>query len=190
ELAKAMNFQDPELLENDEQLMASVLEFLPEKARSEFVKEGYIILEMNPAITGFPTKTGKIEIASTNAWRTGAPKVPLPIYERNEDFWLLTPLNRNTIHTQFTHAEPESINTVYLNPEDADKLEVSNGDCVVLESPNGKLERMVEIWEAIPAGTVLFYFDKSVNLLTTDEKADLGGGSAYNSTVVKIKKKV
>ncbi|MEM4292869.1 MAG: molybdopterin-dependent oxidoreductase [Thermoplasmata archaeon] len=189
ELAKAMDFQQPELFEDDQRLIASVLEFLPENARTEFEREGYIILELNPAITGFPTKTGKIEIASGSAWRLGAPKVPLPLYEKCDGFWLLTPLNRNTIHTQFAGEENAQVNTVYLNPEDADRLEVSNGDVVVIESITGKLERMVEIWDAVPSGTVLVYFDGFVNFLTTDEKADLGGGSTYNSTVVKIKKK-
>lgn len=188
ELAKAMNFKDPELFESDDQLIRSVLEFLPENGRNDLEKYGYVILEMNPAITGFPTKTGKIEIASSGAWRYGAPKIPLPIYERCEGFWLLTSLNRNTIHTQFTSQESEE-GVVYINPEDAERLEVSNGDLLIIESITGKLERRVEIWDAVSPGTVLIYFDESVNFLTLDEKADLGGGSTYNSTVVKIKKK-
>ncbi|MCX8173691.1 MAG: molybdopterin-dependent oxidoreductase [Thermoplasmata archaeon] len=189
EMAKTMEFNEPELFETEEQLIASVLEFLPESAKNEFQKEGYIILEVNPAVTGFPTKSGKIEIASTSAWRSGAPKVPLPLYEKCDGLWLLTPLNRNTIHTQFVRPETEPISSVYLNPEDAERLEVSNGDFVIIESISGKLEKMVEIWDAVPAGTVLLYFDEEANILTTDEKADLGGGGAYNSTVVKMRKK-
>ncbi|MGC8912335.1 MAG: molybdopterin-dependent oxidoreductase [Thermoplasmata archaeon] len=188
-LAKAMNFIEKELYEEDSKLIEEVIEFVPQDARAFLKNEGYLVLENNPAITGFGTKTGKIEIASTTAWKIGAPKVPLPIYEKTDDFWLLTPLSRDTIHTQFSNISLQPQEIVYLSPGDAERIDVCNGDIVVVESINGKLELAVEIWEAVQPGTAIIFFSKYANVLTTDEKADLGAGSTYNSTQVKIKKK-
>jgi len=186
-LAKALGFTEKDLYDDDATLLGEIYSYLPDEAKNSIDSEGYVILEMNPAIVGFPTRSGKIEISSSIAWKYGAPKVPLPLYEKTDELWLITSLRRDTIHTQFTNGADER-NFAYLHPDDAEQIGVSNGDMILLESVNGKLELPLEIWDAVPRGCVLTYFSKDVNVLTTDEMADLAGGAAYNSTQVRVRK--
>ncbi len=91
----------------------------------------------------------------------------------------------HTLHRE----NPEAL--LQLNPVDADRFQVGNGETVHLASRRGTIEVKAEISEAVSAGTVYttFHFPEApINLLTIGAKDEKAGCPEYKVCAVRIDK--
>jgi len=144
---------------------------------------------------GFNTRTGKVEIYSEVLKKYGYSPIPTfqeekknqpSFYEERANFPLIGISGRrsnNYVHTQFRNIpfllerEPEPF--VDIHPEDAKNRDISDGDKVRIESPNGQIMMKARISNIVHYGSVRiawgwgeFNLDYNLNNLTDDEKKD------------------
>lgn len=88
-------------------------------------------------------------------------------------------------------------NLVYVNPADAEKLGVEEDQTVVLFNDRGEARRVVRVVDGLlPDGVLMSYKStwmgetgyENINVLTTDERADIGRGVAFQSCLVNVRK--
>jgi len=166
-------------------------------------------LENNP----FPTLSGKIEIYCEHIAEKNDPLMPpIPKYLSHEDHYdspkaekyplqLLTPHNKRRTHSTLEKVpwlEELEPHTVWINPIDASKRNINNGDLVDVFNERGKSRLPANITERIIPGAVCIYQGSWYN--PNKEGVDLGGcanvltqdgyspGGAFplNSTLVEI----
>jgi len=162
---------------------------------------------------GFNTPTGKVELYSAKLKEYGYS--PLPdfqevwknqpsFYQEKTHFPLIGisgKRSNNYVHSQFRNIpfllkrEPEPF--VDIHPKDAKKRNISDGDKVTIESPNGKIIMKARISNIVHSGSVRiawgwgeFNSDYNLNKLTDDEQKDSITSTTSNRTfmcnVVKV----
>jgi len=154
---------------------------------------------------GFNTPTGKVELYSAKLKKYGYS--PLPdfqeawknqpsFYQEKIHFPLIGisgKRSNNYVHSQFRNIpfllkrEPEPF--VDIHPKDAKKRNISDGDKVKIESPNGKIIMKARISNIIHSGSVRiawgwgeFNLDYNLNKLTDDEQKDSITSTTSNRT--------
>jgi anaerobic selenocysteine-containing dehydrogenase len=153
----------------------------------------------------FPTSSGKIELYSDYAkerWLVNelpdyVPiKVDLP--NDSDSFYLLTPNTKNRIHSQFGNLEvikqfdPEP--TIEMNAMDAQNLNISEHDKVEIYNEMGNIQLNVKINLSLKRKCVVVFNGLWIseggtpNFLTRPMETDMGHGTAFHDTIVKIKK--
>ena len=110
----------------------------------------------------FPTPSGKIEIASEAAEADGHPRLPQPIADPRPQgglFRLLSPASVWLMNSSYNEdpkvAEKLGAETVTLNPADAARLGLQDGDTVIAANETGRLELRLGIADIVPAGVAL-----------------------------------
>ena len=215
-LAKELGFPkdkiDNELLPPDdekiEEYLLNQLKKFPQLDINE-LKEKPLIAPGNQDIAYedfvFPTSSGKIELFSDYAnekWGVN----PLPEYfpikveipDDKDSFYLLTPNTKNRIHSQFGNLDvikqfdPEP--TIEMNPMDAQNLNISEQENVEIYNERGKIQMKVK-WNLSLKRKCVVVFNGiwiseggTTNFLTKPLETDMGHGTAFHDTVVKIKK--
>ena len=206
-LARAMGYEDDELYETDEKVLAGVLE------RSglgvgfaELAAVGTTAVAAEPRVQfdglRFKTPSGKIELASERAERDGLPRHPLPLADaRPSDgrLRLLTPASPWLMNDSFANdakiARRLGAASIGLHPEDAADRGLAHGDRVVAANDVGRLELVVEITDAVPRGVV--YSPKgrwpkrepggaNVNALNPGEASDMGASTSVHCVEVTL----
>ncbi|MBC8413087.1 formate dehydrogenase subunit alpha [bacterium] len=84
---------------------------------------------------------------------------------------------------------PEEL--VEINPADAKKLNISNGDMVNISSVRGKIKARAKVTNRSQAGNVFMTFhfeDALTNILTSEHKDPITGTPEYKACAVKIEK--
>jgi len=140
---------------------------------------------------GFPTEDGKARFVPVE--HTGADEMP------DDDYPLILVTGRLLEHwhtgqmTRRSQAldaiEPEAF--VSIHPDDAKRLEVSQGEWVTVESRRGAITLEVRIGRATQAGSVFipFHFrEAGANTLTTDELDPDGKIPEYKFCAVRVAK--
>jgi len=82
---------------------------------------------------------------------------------------------------------PESL--AEINPKDAEKLKIKNGDFVTVTSRRGRLKVKATVVETPPEGTIFMNFhfsEAAVNLLTNPALDPVGKIPEYKVCAVKI----
>ncbi|WP_297069811.1 molybdopterin dinucleotide binding domain-containing protein, partial [Thermococcus sp.] len=85
---------------------------------------------------------------------------------------------------------------LYINPADAEKRGINDGDRVEVFNDSGKIRTTARLSDNVPAGVVLLYkafwvklLGWNVNFLTANITVQgYGNGSAYHSTWVEVRK--
>jgi anaerobic selenocysteine-containing dehydrogenase len=158
----------------------------------------------------FPTPSGKIELfsAQARAWwgvaelpefvppketldNNGAPQGPYPLQ-------LLTPNTKNRIHSQFNNLANirQFSKTPYaqINPADAGRRRISDGDRVRVFNDRGSLVVDARIEPAIRSGCVCVHNGwwlsegGGVNLCSKGRETDMGYGAAFHDNRVQMEK--
>jgi len=154
---------------------------------------------------GFNTRTGKVEIYSEVLKKYGYSPIPNfqeekknqpSFYEERANFPLIGISGRrsnNYVHTQFRNIpfllerEPEPF--VDIHPEDAKNRDISDGDKVRIESPNGQIMMKARISNIVHYGSVRIAWgwgeynsDYNLNKLTDDEQKDSITSTTSNRT--------
>jgi anaerobic selenocysteine-containing dehydrogenase len=204
-LAKAMDYTQAELFEDDEALLNNMMsqmnpgfDFDGLKQRGHF----YITAEPMPMHAGrfFETPSGKIEIASDKAQAMGLPRIPQAAVDprpRDGRLRLLSPASKWRLNDSYAN-DPHIIEqsgpaTVHVSPNDAQTAKVKDGDKVRLRNETGAIELIARIDPSILDGTALSYKGRwpsvesngcNLNFVHTARKADMGDSTSVHATEV------
>jgi len=144
---------------------------------------------------GFDTRSGKVEIYSEIFKEHGYSPIPdfkedeenhLSFYDKRDNFPLIGISGARTInfvHSQFRNIpyllKRESEPLIDIHPKDAKTRDISDGDTVVIETPNGRIKMKAKISDIVHPGLVRipwgwgeFNPDYNINSLTDDGKRD------------------
>ena len=172
----------------------------------EFKTVGHFALDQQPlnfwAELKFDTPSGRIEIASDGAEEMGLPRVPQPWADDEpvtDQLRLITPASKWRLNDSYAN-DPHIIErageaSVRLNPGDAARLGLSDGDNVVVSNDEGQVSLIARVDDAVLAGTAVSYkgrwpsretTDQNVNFLHQGQMADMGESTSVHSTVVSV----
>lgn len=128
-------------------------------------------------------------------------ELPLPRPERGravtgEGLRLITPATSRTVNSMFAEYDPPEV-VVTINPADAQRRSLVDGDPVVVSNGTGSMRLRVRISDAVRSGVceipkglwMQSTTDGAVsNCLVDDSVNDLGGGACFNEAVVMVHK--
>lgn len=212
-LAKKLGIEEGnitrELLANDEQVEQALLNELKAFPELDFneLKEKPVIAPGHEEVAYqnlvFSTPSGKIELYSEQANKKwGVDFLPAYVPTKIEDksavnaFHLLTPNTKNRIHSQFGNLEIiKQLDKpgVEINPEDAEALSIRENDTVEVYNAQGRIQLKARFNYSLKKKCVsiyngLWFNEGTPNFLTRPLETDMGYGTAFHDTIVKIKK--
>jgi anaerobic selenocysteine-containing dehydrogenase len=159
---------------------------------------------------GFRTPSGKVEIYSERLEKMGITPMPVPYEEPYEspvtkpelfkEYPLMALAGTRTeeyVHTvghniprlRSRHPDP----LLQINPKDAEKYGVNDGEWVIIESPKGEIKMKANVSEDMMEGLVSMPFgwggESNVNLLTSvDEPGPVVGSTNLKGFACRVKK--
>jgi anaerobic selenocysteine-containing dehydrogenase len=208
-LAAAMGYEEPELHESDQQVVAELLRRAEVGIDfAELAARGTVWIGDEPRIQfadlRFPTPSGRVEIASSHAEADGQPRVPVPFADARPQegrLRLLSPASPWMLNDSFANDPKISWRigaaTVAMHPEDAAQRGLADGDRVLLESAAGSLSLAVTLSEDLPRGVV--YSPKgrwpkrtpeqaNVNVLNPGTPSDMGASTTVHGIEVTVRR--
>jgi anaerobic selenocysteine-containing dehydrogenase len=201
-LAKAMEFEDPYFRQTADELIEKLLDKSSpwlDKTDLPALRTGAPVELPLPAgyKTTYKTPSSKIEILNQ------ADPEPLPRYlEPHGDkasYWLMTAPTPVMLNSSFNERGDLLDNermTLKMNPGDAAKERVSDGQRVIAFNDRGEAEFYLSVTPGVPAGVVvaegIWWLQKapglrSVNVLTSQRLTDRGAGSTFYDTKVNVR---
>jgi anaerobic selenocysteine-containing dehydrogenase len=162
-----------------------------------------------PFANGAPTSSGKVELYSEALAEAGQPGLPtyVPLSEGPDNVALaaryplqcIVPPNRFFLNSSFSQSERlrrrQGTAAVFMTAGDAARRGIGDGDRVRVFNDRGAAYFRASITDATRDGVVVAeglwwhrFQDggRSVNVLTSDRTADLGGGPAFHSNLVDV----
>lgn len=206
-LARAMGFDEPELYEPDEEILARLLQQTGTGLDFDaLASSGTVWPFSQPRVQfkglEFPTESGRIEIASDAAERDGQPRVPLPLVDPPPPpgkLRLLSPATAWTLNDSYGNdpiiRERLGAMSVTLNPVDADARHLRRGELARVVSETGQLVLPVEVSDDVPPAVALVPKGRwpklepsraNVNLLNPGHKSDMGESSSVHGIEVTV----
>ena len=217
-LAKRCGFTDDCFNDTPEQIIRDTLsndsQVLGPVTYERLKNEKWIKLHLQVAFADkdFPTPSGKIEFYSERLKDMGMHPVAeyvelaesrnvTPDLFARYPLNLLTPASKNLSNSQMHNIEQvkDLIGDpiVYIHPVDATARGINDGDLVELFNDRARTRLVAKVCDkaVIPGAPAAFKCKwpkftggTSVNSLTSDRLADMGGGSAYNTNLVQIRR--
>ncbi len=222
-LSKAMGFTEPELFTSDSDLIDTALTegSLHGIDRQALERDGFVRLDVsedhNPYVEGgFATPSGRAELVSERLGEMGQPRLPTfiapeesfigaDLSSRDAADYPLT-LTTPKHHVRFLnssysalpkHGPPEGGPFIELDPVDAHKRGLNEGDNARVFNDRSSLTVPVRISERLRPGLVAVPFGwwaegyeasngSTANALTSDTLTDWGGGVSYGDTLVEV----
>jgi anaerobic selenocysteine-containing dehydrogenase len=207
-LAHAMGFNDPKLFEADREVIDHVLENSDvDVGFDELKKIGTKRVYAKPRVQfeslTFPTPSGKIEVASERAEADGCWRAPKPHADAVAEIGrirILSPASPWTLNTSYGNDEKirqrMGRQAVRLNPNDATRLNIADGQTVILRNAVGELKVQAQVSEetqpgvaVVLKGTWPMFADGSggnINLLNPGDRTDMGESSCVHSIEAQI----
>ena len=206
-LARAMGFVEPELYETDSDVIGRILRDTGTGLDFQaLARRGTVPITDEPVVQfeglTFPTKSGRVEIASERAEADGLPRTPLPLADTRPDkgrLRLVTPASSWLLNDSFANDAKISrrlgVATVALHPADAKDRDLAAGSDVLLANSTGSLRLRLELSDAVPRGVALSHKGRwpgseptgaNVNVLNPGEKADMGESTAVHGVEVTV----
>jgi anaerobic selenocysteine-containing dehydrogenase len=216
ELAKRLGFGEYFPWDHVEDALAHFLEpsgitiqGLKDDSRGMFWGNQDVVKRYKFRQEGFPTPSGKVEIYSERLAQMGYD--PLPTYHEPAESPVSQPevsKEYPLIYTtgarikEFTHSQHRNIPRLRkmhpdplmdINPDDAGKLGIREGDMVLAESPRGKARFKAHVTPDILPRVVHMEAgwggDANINFLTQDENLDpISGYPAFRSGLCRVRK--
>jgi len=205
-LSKAMGFEEKDLYETDESLIATMMTQIGlDFDFEEFKRKGHIAVGDEAIIfyedLKFPTLSGKIEIASKQAEEQGLPRAPQPWADEpstSGKLRLLTPASNWRMNDSYANdadiIKRSGPPSVTLHPDDAQRFNIMENDKVRLHNDSGEVELLAHIDDITTKGVALSYKGRwpkidghnHMNVLHKAEKSDMGESTSVHSTEVYI----
>jgi anaerobic selenocysteine-containing dehydrogenase len=208
-LAKAMGFEDEEFAHTEEDMIRQALDnpcnpYIAHITYETLVEKQYV--KANRAAVfpeKLPTPSGKIELYSEAMERDGYAPLPtyVPLPKESELPFLFVPgPNHNFLNSTFSnnekHTQMEKEPRLHMNKKDAAQAGIEDGDHVRIWNERGECELTVSVGENVLPGVLVsqgLWADLpgtkyTVNSLTPDRIADMGGGAVFFSGRVNIEK--
>lgn len=151
-----------------------------------------------------PTPSGKIELYSKSMLRSGYSPVPTytPLAEpETYPFLLTTGPNHSYINSTFANQAKlqklEKTPTLHMNEEDAVRLDLADGELVLVRNDRGEARLTLKSGKDVLPGVLvtqgLWWDDEGtgrspVNALTPQRLSDMGGGATFFSNRVEVVK--
>jgi anaerobic selenocysteine-containing dehydrogenase len=206
-LARSMGYTEPELYEDDAEIIATVLH----KADlgvdfTSLAAKGSVPVSSEPLIQfgelTFPTPSGRIEIASARAEADGHPRVPLPLADPKPAggrLRLLSPASPWLLSDSFANVDKIAVRlgpaTIALHPADAAERGLAEGDEALVANETGSLPLRVTLSAALPRGVTLSHKGRwpkreptrtNVNVLNPGQKSDMGENTCVHGVEVVV----
>ncbi len=208
-LAAAMGRTEPWLFESDESMLRAALAsghaWLDGITYERLWDEGYAHLnrpdDWRPfASGGFATPSGKAELYSESLLVRGQDPLPAPgSTPERAGLQLITGKTLHFLNSGYSHMERHRRRAgdlfVEIHPDDASVRGVATGDAVRVWNESGELRAVCSVSDRVRPGVVWMPFGgyvdasgvrRSVNLLTSVEPTDWGGGSGLYDAFVEI----
>jgi anaerobic selenocysteine-containing dehydrogenase len=206
-LAKGMGFTEAAFDETDAELIEQSLENpmnrYTEEINYEALTKHHYLKAKAKFPDSLPTPSGKIELYSEKMKQDGYP--PLPTYvplikDSDHPFQFIAAPNHNFLNSTFAnqtkHVELEKEPVVVLNREDAEKLDINDGEQVRVWNERGECILKASVGENVLPGVAVTQglwgavdgTKHLVNALTPDRIADMGGGATFFSGRVSVEK--
>jgi anaerobic selenocysteine-containing dehydrogenase len=165
-----------------------------------------------PFAHGFPTPSGKAELASASLAAQGLDAVAewrAPVESRHGELAAQYPLellprkHDNFLNSSFCNLEGlqklERRGELQMNQADADKRGIADGDAVRVFNARGELRLRAHVNASVGPGVVAAHLDwarqspageagRNINALTSDRLGDMGGGATFYSVLVEVEK--
>jgi anaerobic selenocysteine-containing dehydrogenase len=210
-LARAMNFDDAELLESDQEILARLMHNTNlGLSFADLARVGTVPYRPQAPVVPFaglefPTPSGRIEIASDRFVVAGTSRSPRAYSEERPrdgrlrilspaSAWLMNSSYANDDRIKSVLGEP----TVTINPIDAETLGLSRGELAELVNETGCLKPLrVVIGDVVPVGTALVPKGRwpglersgaNVNVLNAGEKSDLADATSVHSVEATLRR--
>jgi anaerobic selenocysteine-containing dehydrogenase len=203
-LAGHMGLTEPSLYDSDlelaEQLLASGHPSLEGVTVDRLRKEGWVRLNVPqpfvPFADGFPTPSGRMEFGSEPAY---VPSYTASAKRGAYPLALITPASHTFLNTIFGN-NPELLRRskgprILVNPADASRRDLSDGQRARVFNDNGEFEAVVEVSEKVRPGVVastkghwrkLSRGGATVNAVVDERDADMGQGAVYHDNLVEL----
>ena len=196
QLAKRLDLQEKWLFEDPWSEVGKAVSGAFESGTFENLLEGDPLKLKYRPLSEYQTPSGKVEFYSSIANDFGLS--PLPEYQpfgiSPGEFILLNSSLPKYIHTQFQEVYGNVPAEVHISPADAKKLGIDDTDTVKLYNEDGQMLAKARIDDGMPNGVlwspkeIIGLNNKSQNSLTSAIPQRLGGGSTFNSTLIRISK--
>jgi anaerobic selenocysteine-containing dehydrogenase len=142
----------------------------------------------------YPTPSGKIEFVSSTAERAGLDPLPgqSELKALEGEFIMLASAATKFTSTQFREVYDPIPALVEINPEDATRLGIEDGQVVILSNEQSQVMLAASVTEAVPVGVVWSprqltgLGEAPQNALTSSLPQTIGNGPRFNSTRVRI----
>lgn len=203
ELGRRLGLTEPSLYWSMDELLAELLAsdhphlagITPERLKAEGSLRLSLPHEFLPYRDGANTPSGKVRFSPAPRWQ--APKAELT---HEYPLRLLTPPAHHFLNSTYGHlahlnaaegGEPHAL----VHPEDAEQFGLHDGQLARLDSEVGSVTRRVKVTDAVQRGVVVVEGTwwglsapdgKSINALTAQTLTDLGGGSTFHNTRVRL----
>lgn len=204
-LAGAMGYDDPDLFEDDSDLITRLLAQTPYPGTfKELAAVGTTTLFPEPRVQfaglKFATSSGRIELASDRAEEQGLPRIPEahadPRPEKGR-LRILSPASLWLMNSSYGNDETICKRlgppTMTLHPDDAAEGGFVEGDAIVLSNEGGELPLSVTISNATQPGVGIVHKgrwpgtsvgDANVNTLVLGRKSDIAESTTVHGTEV------
>jgi anaerobic selenocysteine-containing dehydrogenase len=158
------------------------------------LREGKTLkLKMRPS-DEYQTPSGRLEFHATKAEDLNMTPLPKqhPLPEEGSFVFLNSAISKYT-HTQFQDVYGPLPSTVFMNPVDAAEFNVRNNDAVELFNEFGSINLKVTISTSVQKHVLWSPREcrdangKPQNSIVPDTTQNLGNGSIYNTTIVRVK---
>ena len=206
-LARGLGFSDDAFVQDD---VGILQEFIAAQNHptmagitwERLLEKGFMRLNLPdphlPFAHGFPTPDGKCQLYSQQmlddgydplpAWTPPCAFAPSP----PRSLVLISPPAHNFLNTTFANLERfrrrEGEPLVWIHPQDAGPRGVADGDAVILENENGRVQLTARVTEDVMPGVLLaptIWWAKlspdgrNVNWLTSQAETDMGGSPTF-----------
>ena len=150
-------------------------------------------LRMKPR-NHYPTPSGKIEFHSSRATQLGLDPLPIqaPLRVERGRLVLLTSATPRYTSTQFQEVYGPIPAVITINPSDAERLNIGDGETVTVANERGEVRLKATVSDAVGQGVAWAprqsegLGGEPLNCLMSSEPQEIGKGPRFNSTTVTV----
>ena len=194
EIAKRLALKEEWLYQDPWAAVELALEDALEDGSYQSLKSGEMLrLKMKPR-NHYPTPSGKIEFHSSRAVASGFDPLPVqaPLDVEDGRLVLLTSATPRYTSTQFQEVYGPIPAVITINPRDAERGSIAEGDVVSVASELGQVQMKATISDAVSLGVTWAprqsegLAGEPLNCLMSGEPQEIGSGPRFNSTRVTV----